>query len=186
MSKFGLSTLFGAVVLLGLPGVSSAQRGGHGGGHGGYGHYGYGHGHYGYGYGVGLYVALPFYPYGSPYYGSSYYYEPVVNVLQPPIAPPAYFAPETVPPPSPTEKPNPTIAMLELRVPENAEVWFDGDRTSQTGTLRHFESPTLESGRTYTYQIRARWTDAEGKPVDRTKQVKVQTGSRVGVDFNVP
>jgi len=70
-----------------------------------------------------------------------------------------------------------------VRVPANAEIWFQGDKTSQTGTLRHFVSPQLQSGQTYTYEIKARWMDNSGQAVERTKQVKVQAGARVGVDF---
>ena len=74
--------------------------------------------------------------------------------------------------------------MMEVRVPANAEVWVEGDKTSQTGAVRHFSSPALTPGKTFTYDLRARWTGADGKAVDRTKQVKVQAGARVGVDFN--
>jgi uncharacterized protein (TIGR03000 family) len=192
MSKVWLSAALGAAALLGLPAVSSAQRGGgHSGGHGGYSHGGYSHGgyshggygHHGYGYGgygYGLYLGVPGYGYGYPYYRSSYYYDPDYNYAQPSYAPNALqFS-------SPDENQNPSAAMLELRVPEKAEVWFEGDKTSQSGAVRHFVSPSLEPGRIFTYDIRARWTDANGKPVDRTKQVKVQAGGRVGVDFNAP
>ena len=54
-------------------------------------------------------------------------------------------------------------AMMEIRVPANAEVWVEGDKTSQTGAVRHFVSPTLQTGKTFTYDIRARWTGADGK-----------------------
>jgi uncharacterized protein (TIGR03000 family) len=50
--------------------------------------------------------------------------------------------------------------------------------------VRHFVSPSLQAGRTFTYEIRARWTDASGRSVDRTKQVEVKAGARIGVDFN--
>jgi uncharacterized protein (TIGR03000 family) len=181
-------------------GHGGGHGGGFSGGHGGYGHGGYGHGGYGYGHGgygrygyggygyggLGLYSGLYGYGYGSPYYGSSYY-EPAYDYSSPSaVAPAAYYSPDTSSIGSPADNPNPNAAMLQLRVPENAEVWFEGDKTSQTGSVRHFVSPSLEPGKTFTYDVRARWTDASGQPVDRTKQVKVQAGARVGVDFNRP
>jgi len=77
-------------------------------------------------------------------------------------------------------------AFVDLRVPANAEIWFEGDKTAQAGALRHFVSPNLESGRTFTYDIRARWTDPNGKVVDQTRKVKVEAGRRTMVDFNTP
>jgi len=145
-------------------------------GYGGYGqgYYGYGRGYYGPGYRYG-------YPYYEGYYYSqpSYSYaEPSYNYVQPSYG---YVQPSI---PTPAEEQDSNAAMLEVRVPENAQLWFAGAKTSQTGAVRHFVSPSLPAGRTFTYEIRARWTDASGSSVDRTKQVKVQAGARVGVDFN--
>ena len=178
------------VGLLMTPGISSAQRRGGNGGRGGSGGYNNGYNRGGWGNsGFGLYLGSPYYGsgygYGSPYYGNSYRYEPSYNYVQP-TSPSYYFSP-----PATTEAPeaapsNPNIAAMQVRVPANAEIWFDGDRTSQSGAVRHFESPALQPDKTFTYTIRARWTDGAGKVVDRTKQIKVQAGARVGVDFNNP
>ena len=81
---------------------------------------------------------------------------------------------------------NANVAAMEVRVPATAELWFEGDKTSQTGALRHFVSPALQPNKTFNYTIRARWTDSAGKVIDRTKELKVQAGSRIGVDFNNP
>jgi uncharacterized protein (TIGR03000 family) len=53
-----------------------------------------------------------------------------------------------------------------------------------SGPVRHFYSAPLTPGQTFTYEVRARWTDPSGKPVERTKKVDVQAGARIGVDFN--
>jgi len=74
-------------------------------------------------------------------------------------------------------------AWIEIQVPSNAEIWFEGDRTMQTGTQRQFVSPPLDRGRKFTYDVRARWTDGNGKVVDRTQKVKVEADRRTFVDF---
>lgn len=77
-------------------------------------------------------------------------------------------------------------ARVEVRVPSpDAQVWFDGTPTQQRGTVRTYESPELNPGRTYTYQIRARWTEG-GETRDQTRTVQVQLGQQVSVDFTRP
>jgi len=74
-------------------------------------------------------------------------------------------------------------AWIEIRVPTNAEIWFEGDKTSQMGNQRQFVSPPLDRGRKFTYDVRARWTDGNGKVVDRTQKVSVEADRRSFVDF---
>jgi uncharacterized protein (TIGR03000 family) len=164
---------------------------------------------YGYGYGRGFYGSSLYlgYPgYYSPYYGSSYYYgpdysyvapnytyvaptytyvQPASGYVQPAIATPAYYPPDTTPT-NPDPNANPNAVALEVKVPENAELWVDGTKTTQTSDLRHFVSPPVDPGKTYTYTLRARWTDPSGKVIDRTKKIDVKAGARLGVDFNNP
>ena len=73
-----------------------------------------------------------------------------------------------------------------MRLPENAELWVEGVKTRPSGAVRQFFSAPLQPGQEYTYKLRARWTDASGKPVERTKNVDVRAGARIGVDFNKP
>jgi uncharacterized protein (TIGR03000 family) len=73
-------------------------------------------------------------------------------------------------------------ALVDVKVPADAQIWFNDARTRQTGTNRQFESPSLTPGKTYTYDIRARWMGDDGE-VTRTKQVTVRAGARVAVDF---
>jgi uncharacterized protein (TIGR03000 family) len=69
-----------------------------------------------------------------------------------------------------------------VQVPAGAEVWIDGAATRQTGTTRRFVSPPLTTDRTYSYEVRARWT-ADGKAVEQTQNVSVQAGATVAVAF---
>jgi uncharacterized protein (TIGR03000 family) len=81
---------------------------------------------------------------------------------------------------------DPATATLAVRVPVNAEIWFEGDRTSQTGPDRRFVSPVLTPGKTFTYSIRAHWTSPTGQVVDATREVKVRAGRRIVVNFLGP
>jgi uncharacterized protein (TIGR03000 family) len=77
---------------------------------------------------------------------------------------------------------NPNVALIGVKVPPDARVWFDGEATRQTGTDRLFSSPELEQGKRYNYDIRAQWT-VDGKPVTRTRTVHFRAGEHVSVDF---
>jgi uncharacterized protein (TIGR03000 family) len=82
----------------------------------------------------------------------------------------------------PTEAPADNSAMVAVRVPANAEVFFDDFKTSQTGEVRYFNTPPLTPGQVYTYHIRANWMQ-DGQPVTQTRAVKVEGGKRSAVDF---
>src|SRR5262249_29983293 len=57
------------------------------------------------------------------------------------------------------------VAEVQVRVPANATVWFDGEPTEQTGPYRRFWTPPLEPGKVYTYQVKARWM-LDGAPYE--------------------
>lgn len=76
---------------------------------------------------------------------------------------------------------NSNRALVNVRVPADATVWFDDAKTRQTGEFRQFMSPPLEAGN-YQYQVRAHWTQ-DGKAVDQTRTVTVQPGRQATVDF---
>jgi uncharacterized protein (TIGR03000 family) len=73
-------------------------------------------------------------------------------------------------------------AHIWLRVPADAEVWFEGEKTKQTGTLRYFFSPPLPASQKHTYQVRVRWTQ-DGKPVERKERIDVRAGGSVRLDL---
>jgi uncharacterized protein (TIGR03000 family) len=84
-----------------------------------------------------------------------------------------------VAPPTPAGE---QTAKIIIEVPADAEVYFDGAETTETGTERVYATPPLEKGTSYNYLIRAVWTE-NGTPVERTRKVTFQGGSQVRVDF---
>jgi len=157
-----------------------------GGGNGYYGGGGYGGGYYGNSYNRG------YYPgnyggynsrYNSPYYGSNYYSTPSY------YSSPSYYvdpAPSTIVQQSyysapAYSAPSSQNAMMTILVPDpNAELWFNDVATSQRGTTRTFQTPTIDQPGTYV--LRARWNQ-NGQFVDQTRRVDVQPGQSLTVDF---
>jgi uncharacterized protein (TIGR03000 family) len=72
-----------------------------------------------------------------------------------------------------------------VRVPANAEIWFEGVKTSQTGDFRVFESPELKPGVDYNYEVRARWVE-NGQTVEKTRNLTVRAGDQIAVNFMPP
>lgn len=72
---------------------------------------------------------------------------------------------------------------ISVKVPQPAaEVFVDGVKTGQTGTDRLFESPPLEAGKDYAYELTARWVE-RGVTVERKKVVTGKPGEVVRVDL---
>lgn len=73
--------------------------------------------------------------------------------------------------------------VLSVRVPQPAaEVSVDGVMMTQTGTDRLFESPPLEAGQTYQYEVTARWI--EGGAMREAKKIATgKAGEVVRVEF---
>jgi serine/threonine-protein kinase len=74
---------------------------------------------------------------------------------------------------------------ITVIVPATAEVWFNGDRTAQKGQRREFVTPPLQAGRTFSYEIRARWPRNDTIFL-RAQAMHFQAGDRVLVDFTTP
>jgi uncharacterized protein (TIGR03000 family) len=81
---------------------------------------------------------------------------------------------------SPTQK---NTAHIRLVVPADARVWFGDEATKQRGETRHFESPALEPGHQYVYDVKVRWRDKDGQEVTRTRQLNVSANDNVSIDF---
>lgn len=76
--------------------------------------------------------------------------------------------------------------VLSVKVPQPAaEVTVDGVKMTQGGTDRLFESPPLEAGKEYQYELTARWLE-RGAVVERKKVVTGKPGEVVRVDFDQP
>jgi uncharacterized protein (TIGR03000 family) len=175
----------------------------HGGYHGGYPHTYYHHPYYGnhhfypfYGYGYPYYAySYPYlydtYPYvassptyDSGYYGSYGYGTPSYPNLSASVtAPSAGYQYQAFYPPTTAE--SDTSAHVTVSVPAGARLWFDNTPTTSTGPVREFYSPPLTSGKQYTYDVKASWTE-NGHEVTQTQKVEVTPGARVNLTFPVP
>ena len=67
----------------------------------------------------------------------------------------------------------------------DAEVTFDGAKTSSVGRVRLYHTPTLDPGRANTYRIGAVWMQ-DGRPVTDARLVTVTPGRMTVVDFTQP
>src|SRR5262249_55373084 len=91
---------------------------------------------------------------------------------------PAPAAPTQEKTASPTDKP----ARIEISLPADADLWFDGTKTRQTGSARQFVTPPLAAGQEYSYEVMATWKD-KGQAVTETRRVTVRAGDRTTVSF---
>jgi uncharacterized protein (TIGR03000 family) len=66
-------------------------------------------------------------------------------------------------------------ATIELVVPANAQVWFNGQATAQTGTVRRFVTPPLNADNDYSYELKVRW-DKDGQPAEESRTITVVAG----------
>jgi uncharacterized protein (TIGR03000 family) len=104
-----------------------------------------------------------------------------------PTAPYPWFGPgKYMPTPratAPLHIQHPAPCNIVVWVPEQAEVWVDQTLTNSTGPGRVFVSPPLDPVLRHTYEIRARWTGADGKEIDQTQVIGVYAGDRTVVRF---
>lgn len=104
--------------------------------------------------------------------------------------PPQRVRPRQIPQPTPVppdeqEEKAPVednTARVTVVVPQGAELWFNGTKTSQTGKRREFATAPLTPGKDFRYRIKARWIE-DGKPVELTQTIKVRANSTQTVDF---
>lgn len=118
----------------------------------------------------------------APYYGTASVFLSGGNVYNPP---PSDYAAFYGAPPDAVAPPADNRARIRLRVPADAELWFDNVKTSQTGTVRQFESPPLNPAERYSYEVRVRWLE-NGDLVTRTRRVIFRAGETVAVDLTQP
>lgn len=76
-------------------------------------------------------------------------------------------------------------AVVRVRVPADATLWFENERTRQTGPVREFVTPPLTPGSEYTYHIRAQGTQ-DGRPVESSRDVLIRAGDRLTIDMTRP
>jgi uncharacterized protein (TIGR03000 family) len=78
----------------------------------------------------------------------------------------------------------PASVFVTVVVPADAEVFFDGAPTKQRGVERLYQTPLLPYGKTFTYQVTARWNES-GTTIESTREIEVGAGAGVRVDFPV-
>jgi uncharacterized protein (TIGR03000 family) len=85
-------------------------------------------------------------------------------------------------PPAEDEVPPPGAAFVIVKLPDEAELWFDETRTSLEGSYRRFVTPPLERDQHLVYALRVRWhiKDAD---LTRVEKVRVEPGKTVTVNF---
>jgi uncharacterized protein (TIGR03000 family) len=145
----------------------------------------------------GYYPYSPYHPYSTygstvytaPYYYGSTYYSPSVYSSSPTMYGNAFVSGTTASGANSTTQsfypPNwrgDMPAFIDVQVPADAQIWFDGESTSQGGMERTFRSPPLAQGQNYSYEVKARWNE-NGKDMERTRKVGVHAGERVNVNL---
>ncbi|HWG47817.1 MAG TPA: TIGR03000 domain-containing protein [Gemmataceae bacterium] len=166
-------------------GLGTGLRLGYGLGYGlGSGVYGYGVPRVGYSFYSFGYPAMN-YGYGIAPYGSAGPYSPMKPPLNPDANPPPP-RPQAPQQPMPEELPQvkrkENKAEVTVVVPESAELWFNGTKTTQKGPERKFVTPPLTPGEDFIYTVKARWME-NGKPVEQTRPIHVQANSSQVIDF---
>jgi uncharacterized protein (TIGR03000 family) len=125
---------------------------------------------------------FPFYSssiYYSYYFPSYYYFAPTsdIAVVRTVETPGADQGEEPQLPP-----PDGKAHILILLPTDEAEVWFNGKKTVQTGKMRTFASPELKPGQEYSYEIKAKWKVGD-KTVEETRTLYISTDAWRIVDF---
>jgi uncharacterized protein (TIGR03000 family) len=116
-------------------------------------------------------------PLANPYRSSGpVFVAPAAPVVQPAATSQSFFN-------NPDQ--NNRSVLIQMNVPENAQVWFGDQATRQTGASRQYVSPPLTSGQLYVYDVRVRW-NRDGQPAERTQRVTVRAGDRINLDFSSP
>jgi uncharacterized protein (TIGR03000 family) len=154
---------------------------------------GYGYGYGGYGYYPYLYGNYANYNGTYPYYGSGLGYdagyddsygEPALSYsgTDTSVTPSAVNSVSFYPP---STDQTDTSAHLTVNVPAGAQVWFDDFKTTSTGRVREFVTPSLKPGKRFTYELRGSWNE-NGHEVTQTQKVAVTAGAHVTVNFPTP
>ncbi len=75
-------------------------------------------------------------------------------------------------------------AVLNVSVPADAKIYVNNQATASQGAQRRYISATLETGRRYSYNVRAE-VQRDGKKVAQTKVVYVRAGQASNVRFDL-
>jgi uncharacterized protein (TIGR03000 family) len=84
----------------------------------------------------------------------------------------------TAPPPAPA----PLRARLTLNIPESAQVWLSGKPVDVTAVPMVIESPPLEPGQRYAFDLRVAWKEQSGAQ-ERKRTVIVDAGQNTSLTY---
>jgi uncharacterized protein (TIGR03000 family) len=71
---------------------------------------------------------------------------------------------------------------INVTVPADATISFDGSATLQSGKQRKFVSPPLQPGQAYHYDVQVNWKQ-DGREVTRKRQITIHAGDVVNLTF---
>ena len=74
-------------------------------------------------------------------------------------------------------------AVLNVKVPVEAEIWVNGTRTSTAGDFRSYVSRHLKPGKSYKFNVLAK-LERNGKYVNQEQSVVLRAGSEETLDFD--
>lgn len=74
-------------------------------------------------------------------------------------------------------------ATVIFRLPADASLIVDGEKTNQTGSTRKFVTPPLKPGRKYTYNVVAEWEPNNYTRITRGRKIYVLSGKETEVDL---
>jgi uncharacterized protein (TIGR03000 family) len=132
------------------------------------------------------YDSSPSFYYSSPSYayGGTYYSSPSMAYSSPSYSSGIMMSDEGVIRQTSYSSPAANVINLRVLVPDaNARIWIENQEMSIQGTERLFFSPPVETGKTYTYTVKASWME-NGKEVTREKKQDVSAGQEYFVNFN--
>ena len=72
-------------------------------------------------------------------------------------------------------------ANVVIHLPTDAELYIEGIKSKQVGATREFETPALQPGKVFTYNLKAVWME-DGKEVVKQLKVKVEAGKTTKID----
>ncbi len=82
----------------------------------------------------------------------------------------------TLPPPKPVE----IRARLALTLPANAKVWLAGREVDAAARPLILESPPLQDGQLYSFDVKFSWTEG-GKTAERSRKMIVGAGEQASI-----
>jgi uncharacterized protein (TIGR03000 family) len=83
--------------------------------------------------------------------------------------------------------PGGTRSKVKVTVPTaDAELLIDGKATRTTGKSREYDTPELDAGKKYAYEIKVVWKPDPFTTLSRTRTVKFVAGEDVPVDLTAP